>query len=591
MTIAKILCSVLVIASLLTMVSCGDDVPYVGENGNWWIGDEDLGISAVGPQVTTGEQGPAGAKGEPGEKGEQGDVGPAGAQGEVGEKGDKGDKGDIGEKGDKGDQGDPGLTPYIGENGNWWIGDTDTGIFVGRYEESCSDGLVFNFETFGGKAGAVLVGYHGNDTKVVIPSCFAAMPVIGMHENVFTNNKDIVSVCLSANMLALPKAAFAGCENLSAVDFNGAPIQTIPESAFEGTAIKEMILPDTVKKVEASAFSGIENAFIYIPESVTDLADSFEASVYVAFEAETLPHGMEAVESGDRILRHGLGISLESVVYSEADEMYFYREKNGYDLLASFFKAEGILKLPMMYDSVPILRIRSYAVSCGENVTDIVIGEATQALDFAAVTASAPLRSVYIPISLTKAEEGAILGECERYLFAASAFPSSFAQDFAQGIENSQILYSVAPGELRASDTYLYVLHTDCVTLIRLLTNPDTLVIPSEIDGMPVTCIKTGFFVGYYTRKITIPDCVLTVEKNSFIFEAHNEDPMAPSYFDATFYFEALDPSKDGYNYDEDFICIDPEDRTPKRVYFGGEKREWTYPGYGKNWEAYDPEV
>lgn len=40
----------------------------------------------------------------------------------TGEKGDKGDKGDIGTAG-----GD-GLTPYIGDNGNWWIGTTDTGV-------------------------------------------------------------------------------------------------------------------------------------------------------------------------------------------------------------------------------------------------------------------------------------------------------------------------------------------------------------------------------------------------------------------------------------------------------------------------------
>ena len=29
---------------------------------------------------------------------------------------------------EQGPQGDPGLTPFIGENGNWWIGDTDTGV-------------------------------------------------------------------------------------------------------------------------------------------------------------------------------------------------------------------------------------------------------------------------------------------------------------------------------------------------------------------------------------------------------------------------------------------------------------------------------
>lgn len=28
----------------------------------------------------------------------------------------------------KGDPGDPGIPPHIGDNGNWWIGDTDTGV-------------------------------------------------------------------------------------------------------------------------------------------------------------------------------------------------------------------------------------------------------------------------------------------------------------------------------------------------------------------------------------------------------------------------------------------------------------------------------
>ena len=32
-----------------------------------------------------------------------------------------------GPKGDKGDKGDPGTTPEIGENGNWYLGETDTG--------------------------------------------------------------------------------------------------------------------------------------------------------------------------------------------------------------------------------------------------------------------------------------------------------------------------------------------------------------------------------------------------------------------------------------------------------------------------------
>ncbi len=51
-----------------------------------------------------------------------------------GGKGDKGDKGDTGEAGPQceqgpaGQDGEDGLTPFIGENGNWWIGDKDTGV-------------------------------------------------------------------------------------------------------------------------------------------------------------------------------------------------------------------------------------------------------------------------------------------------------------------------------------------------------------------------------------------------------------------------------------------------------------------------------
>ena len=78
--------------------------PYVGDNGNWYIGADDTGKPS---------------RGEKGEKGEKGDTGAQGIQGVQGEKGDKGDKGSPGAKGDKGepgakgDKGDPGATPNL----------------------------------------------------------------------------------------------------------------------------------------------------------------------------------------------------------------------------------------------------------------------------------------------------------------------------------------------------------------------------------------------------------------------------------------------------------------------------------------------
>ena len=142
--------------------------PYVGENGNWWIGETDTGTPATGPE---GKQGPKGDQGD-GLKilglygtlaalqsahptGSAGDAysvgtpednevyiwdvdagawknigalqGPTGPEGLQGPTGPEGPMGPVGPTGPTGPKGDEGVTPHIGANGNWWIGETDTG--------------------------------------------------------------------------------------------------------------------------------------------------------------------------------------------------------------------------------------------------------------------------------------------------------------------------------------------------------------------------------------------------------------------------------------------------------------------------------
>lgn len=115
--------------------------PTIGENGNWYLGDEDTGKpsrGATGPQGADGKDGTQGPKGDPGpqgipgEKGEAGPQGPrgetgpqgerglkgdAGPQGVPGEKGADGAKGDTGPQGERGPQGIPGAQGIPGETG------------------------------------------------------------------------------------------------------------------------------------------------------------------------------------------------------------------------------------------------------------------------------------------------------------------------------------------------------------------------------------------------------------------------------------------------------------------------------------------
>ena len=70
--------------------------PYIGENGNWFVGELDTGVQAQGTQGPKGEQGPQGAQGPKGEQGPQGVQGPKGEQGPQGDTGATGPQGDTG---------------------------------------------------------------------------------------------------------------------------------------------------------------------------------------------------------------------------------------------------------------------------------------------------------------------------------------------------------------------------------------------------------------------------------------------------------------------------------------------------------------
>ena len=91
--------------------------PYIGENGNWFVGELDMGVQAQGAQGPQGVQGPKGEQGPQGAQGPKGEQGPQGAQGPKGEQGPQGDTGATGPKGEQGPQGDMGATGAKGEQG------------------------------------------------------------------------------------------------------------------------------------------------------------------------------------------------------------------------------------------------------------------------------------------------------------------------------------------------------------------------------------------------------------------------------------------------------------------------------------------
>ena len=102
--------------------------PYIGTNGNWWLGDTDTGVraSVKGDKGSPGRSGATGADGKSGKDGVGISKAEINAAGELVLSYTDGTTVNLGKV--VGADGKDGLTPSIGENGHWWIGEADTGV-------------------------------------------------------------------------------------------------------------------------------------------------------------------------------------------------------------------------------------------------------------------------------------------------------------------------------------------------------------------------------------------------------------------------------------------------------------------------------
>ena len=407
------------------LTSCASDgkTPYIGDNGNWWIGETDTGVPATGPAGQDGKDGEDGKDGSDGSDGESVtvvSVEKTSSEGLVdtytitfsdgttttftvtnGESNviesieltdstglvdtytitftngstktftvTNGKDGcdltitSIELKSSEGlidtyvinysdgskfefvvSNGADGLTPYIGDNGNWWIGDQDTGVLTDWEKANnvpltyLSNGLTYSTMTLNYKSGYVVTGWddeyfeeftlydliaqgmtvdeaeeymdiledeidHGH---LVIPNYIGSVPVIGIWQNAHLN---FGKVTISRNTVFLGAGAFSGCTYLKEVDFNNANITQIPEQCFKGTAVGNITLPSSVnviqnqafvdvkmtdfdftniKYIGSQAFSSLLKPFVYLPKTVNYVGSDAFSSTRVYIEHNTYP--------------------------------------------------------------------------------------------------------------------------------------------------------------------------------------------------------------------------------------------------------------------------------------------------------------
>ncbi|WP_300700052.1 leucine-rich repeat protein [uncultured Phocaeicola sp.] len=265
--------------------------PYIGDNGNWWIGVTDTGVKA---------QGNTGTDGQTPHIGDNGNwwIGTT----------------DTGVKA-QGDAGADGQTPHIGSNGNWWIGTTDTGVKAqgdkgadaiapqirintdtNEWEISTDNGTTWTstgVKATGDKGDAMFEGIDNNNPSYVVITLENGETIIlpkvitdknsvyvatagGLQQAVQDVGIDATTVAKLTITGTLGNDDFtylkANFSSLNQLDLSGLDITVLPERALQGMPFEAVILPSGLKEIKNVALGFCPSLrTLDIPESVTTL--------------------------------------------------------------------------------------------------------------------------------------------------------------------------------------------------------------------------------------------------------------------------------------------------------------------------------
>ena len=612
----------LVLLLSLFITSCSSVDLYIGENGNWWNGDEDLGIVAQGPQ------------GVPGEKGDTGEAGKSvavesvtktntegsvdtytiyfsdnstttftvtnGTDGKTititavekintnglidtykitfsdktyhtftvknGENGKTITVSSIGKINSVGlidtyeivfsdgtkstfsvTNGRDGNSPYIGANGNWWIGDEDTGVIAdySADDRKISDGLIFVTATVGGKAGMIVTDYEGTDKDVVIPNYVGSVPVIGIGEDAFTNTS-ITSVSLSKNTIWLGQEAFYNCNKLTSVDFNGAKLTEIPYSAFYGTAITSITLPESVTKLGERAFYNSSLAeinyenityfgsyslntlclpYVYLTKNVEYVGSNAFSDTFVFIEHETLPTTWGSNIAGSYSM-------FRPIVNTTKFGDYIYALNDGKATVHRYIGNSKRVQIPSTIDGHKVTKIGAGFDSYSGNIfeddelynseylkiklDEVVIPNTVTEIERYAFLLSSSL--IYVP----KSVEAIAFSNEDYHIFSFYAFEdayfgSEFNDDlrYANGINYNKIVYDEEHKVFLYEDLFGY----SVLASLQFYT-PDEIIVPGTYNGKTVHTIMSW---AYYTDNVSIriSSGVNKIQKYAFTGDAY----------------------------------------------------------------------
>ena len=454
----------------------------------------------------------------------------------------------------KGEKGDNGFTPKIGDNGNWWIGETDTqiSVTVKSMDRVGTDGLYFSMTIKNGKAGYEISKYTGTATDIVIPNVVFGSPVISIASGVLPTS--MTSLSISSNMVSIP--TFQNYNALKEVDFNNAELDAIPNDAFKNSEQLESIKNyENIKHIgdyafyetriwdidyshitsigsyafygcaenylgylenltekEVEQFLSTEHLFVYIPDNVEVIGKN-------AYEDDDLLH---VYYQGSKTVEYTGSYFYDNVQHTE--DGYYYRDFNSYASLLHYDGKETTLVVPSVLGDKPVTTVEKYAFILHGGVERIELPSTVTQIGTAAFSYGFNLKAVFIPDSVTAC--GSAIGlrlddyisaERPTVFFETTNFNWDGGVDDVADLSIEKYMIGVKPADIVEDDYCLYYKKTLSVQVVTIKNIEGKVVIPSVYGVLPVTHINKYALMGRsLTTAIDIPKTVTNIASYAF---------------------------------------------------------------------------
>ena len=333
----------------------------------------------------------------------------------------------------------------------------------------------------------IITGYNGDKTDIVIPSTIEGLPVTGIAEDAFFAG-NLVSVVIPESVVSIGDYAFFQCENLVSIVISKGVISIGKKAFFQCWSLSSVVIPEGVISISEYTFWDCLNLVtVVIPKSVTSIGEG--AFGGCSLISVVIPEGVTSI--GDEAFR-SCG-NLESVVLPES-----------------------------------VTSIGEFSFWQCRNLVSVVIPDGMTTIAKGAFKMCDRLTSVVIPRSVTTIGDYAF--DCCNLnfmefegcppSFGASSYPTpiTFSVSRNMGWEEWEVPdgVTVKIKESSVSD-FKYTISNGQVKITRYVGEDTDVVIPTAIEGLPVTVIgELAFCNNISLSSVTLPSSLISIGWHAF---------------------------------------------------------------------------